>query len=105
MRKGTYNPPKAKTAMRATFWLVGSMSRFRPGIGNIKINMSVKMLRDEAVTEISQKPAHFSGSKNTGPFQNVDIGRQMKRCEKNVTLAKINTDSSAAYIALRIFFV
>ena len=39
----TYNPPRAKTAMRANFCFLGNCSDFRTGIGYMRMRISVRM--------------------------------------------------------------
>ena len=69
----TYNPPRAKTAMRANFCFLGNCSDFRTGIGYMRMRISVRMW----MAELENHRAFLSRQKpGTVGSQNLARGTQ-----------------------------
>lgn len=72
--KWTYNPPSAKTAMRANFCFLGNCSDFRTGIGYMRMTISVIMW----IAELENHKAFLSKQKpGTVGSQNLARGTQL----------------------------
>lgn len=70
----TYNPPSAKTAIRANFCFLGNCSDFKTGIGYMRMRVSVRMW----MAELENHKAFLSKQKpGTVGSQNFARGTQL----------------------------
>jgi hypothetical protein len=94
----TYNPPKAKTPIRAIFRLLCRCKEWRTGIGKNKMMKSVIMC--SATLEIRRAPVsrHTPGCDG---FQNLDTGTQVNIELASVTTPQVPKNASMMVQAMR----